>query len=115
MRQRTVFLALVMLLVLLVPTLLGCSEKASHGPAQVHFPEDEGAHPGSKVEWWYLNATVSDNAGHQYNAMLVYFDPSLKISSIADLDDEVFYHEVPTISELVAAKPDYAEGKLDLK
>jgi hypothetical protein len=62
-----------------------------------------------------LNATVSDNAGHQYNAMLVYFDPSLKISSIADLDDEVFYHEVPTISELVAAKPDYAEGKLDLK
>ncbi len=115
MRRRDVFLTLAMVLILLVPTLLGCGEKAPYGPAQVAFPEDEGAHPESKVEWWYLNATVSDDEGHEYTAMLAYFHPSLKIISIADLDAEVFYHEVPTISELMLAKPDYAEGKLDLK
>ena len=120
MRQRAVFLTLVMVLVLLAPTLVGCSEKAPYGPAQVHFPEDEGAHPECSMEWWYLNATVSDNLGHQYTAMLAYFNkksprPPLKIISIADLDAETFYHEVPTIYELIAAKPDYAEGSLDLR
>jgi predicted secreted hydrolase len=115
MRRSTVLLTLVMVLILLVPTLLGCGEKTSYGPAQVHFPEDGGAHAGSKVEWWYLNAAVSDDEGHQYTAMLAYFDPSLKIISIADLGAETFYHEVPTIPELMAAKPDYAKGKLDLR
>lgn len=115
MRRRSIFLTVVMVLILLVPILLGCGKEATYGPAQVHFPEDEGAHPESKVEWWYLNATVSDDEGHQYTAMLAYFHPTLKIISIADLDAEVFYHEVPSISELMAAKPDYAEGKLDLK
>ena len=72
------------------------------------------------MEWWYLNATVSDNLGHQYTAMLAYFNktsdrPPLKIISIADLDAEVFYHEVPTVWDLVAARPDYAQGKLDLR
>jgi predicted secreted hydrolase len=115
MRQRSVFVALFMVLVFLLPALLGCSEKAPYGPAQVHFPEDEGDHPGSKVEWWYLNATVSDNEGHQYTTMLAYFHPSLKIISVADLDANVFYREVPTISQLVVAKPNYAEGGLDLR
>ena len=120
MRQRSIIVALLMVLVLLLPTLLGCAKKASYGPAQVHFPEDEGAHPGSAMEWWYLNATVSDNTGHQYTAMLAYFNkasmrPALKIISIADIDAKVFYHEVPTISQLILAKPDYAEGSLDLK
>jgi predicted secreted hydrolase len=115
MRQRSVFLTLAMVLVLLVPALLGCGEKSPYGPAQVHFPDDEGAHPGSKVEWWYLNATVSDNAGQQYTAMLAYFHPTLKIISIADLDAEVFYHEVPTIEQLMVAESIYAAGGLDLR
>ena len=120
MRQRASLITLAMVLILLAPALLGCSEKASYGPAQVKFPEDEGAHPESGMEWWYLNATVSDNLGHQYTAMLAYFSkesprPPLKIISIADLDAETFYHEVPKIQELVAANPDYAEGSLDLR
>jgi len=120
MRQRATLVSLVMVLVLLLPTLLGCAEKAPYGPAQVHFPKDEGAHPECAMEWWYLNATVSDNQGHQYTAMLAYFNkksprPPLKIISIADIDAEVFYHEVPTVWELAAAEPDYAEGKLDLR
>jgi len=45
MRRRSVFVTVVLVLVLLSTALLGCSEKASYGPAQVHFPEDEGAHP----------------------------------------------------------------------
>jgi len=115
MRQRAVFLTLLMVLILLMPTLLACGKEATYGPAQVRFPEDEGVHPESKVEWWYLNAAVSDDEGHQYTAMLAYFNPSLRIISIADLDAEVFYHEVPTIAELMAAKPDYAKEKLDLQ
>ncbi len=115
MRQRSFFLTLAIVLVLLLPTLLGCGEKAPYGPAQVHFPKDEGAHPESEMEWWYLNATVSDNEGHQYTAMLAYFRPSLKIISIADLDAKVFYHEVPKIEDLIVANPNYAEGSLDLR
>jgi predicted secreted hydrolase len=120
MRQRSVFVALVMVLALLLPNLLGCSQKATYGPARVSFPEDEGSHPESGMEWWYLNATVSDNLGHQYTAMLAYFNkksprPPLKIISIADLTNEVFYHEVPTIQQLITANPNYAEGGLDLR
>ena len=104
MRRRSVYISVFLVLSLLLPTLLGCGEKATYGPAQVHFPEDEGAHPESGMEWWYLNATVSDNLGHEYTAMLAYFNkaamrPALKIISIADLDAKVFYHEVPAISE----------------
>ena len=120
MKCQRLLLTLIVALALLLPTLLGCSEKAPYGPAQVKFPEDEGAHPESGMEWWYLNATVSDNAGHQYTAMLAYFNkksprPPLKIISIADLDAETFYHEVPKIQELITANPDYAEGGLDLR
>lgn len=72
------------------------------------------------MEWWYLNATVSDNEGHHYTTMLAYFNkaslrPPLKIISIADLDAGVFHQDVPTISELVEASPEYAEGQLDLR
>ena len=120
MKRQRLLLTLIVALALLLPTLLGCSEKAPYGRAQVHFPEDEGAHPESGMEWWYLNATVSDNAGHRYTAMLAYFSkesprPPLKIISIADLDAETFYHEVPKIQELITANPDYAEGGLDLR
>jgi predicted secreted hydrolase len=120
MRQRKGFVTLLMVLALLLPAVLGCGEEATYGPARVSFPEDEGAHPESGMEWWYLNATVSDNLGHDYNAMLAYFNkksprPPLKIISIADLDAEVFYHEVPSIYDLVAAQPVYAEEKLDLR
>jgi predicted secreted hydrolase len=120
MKRRTIVLTAVIMLILLVPSLLGCGEKAPYGPAQVHFPEDEGAHPECGMEWWYLNATVSDSEGHEYTAMLAYFNkksprPPLKIISIADLDAETFYHEVPKIQELITANPDYAEGGLDLR
>jgi len=120
MRQRTVFVTLLMVLALLLPAVLGCGEEATYGPARVSFPKDEGVHPESGMEWWYLNATVSDNLGHDYTAMLAYFNkktprPPLKIISIADLDAEVFYHEVPSIYDLIAAQPVYAEEKLDLR
>lgn len=115
MRRRSVCISVFLVLALLLPTLLGCGKKAPYGPAQVHFPEDEGAHPESKMEWWYLNATVSDNEDHQYTAMLAYFRPSLKILSIADLEADAFYQEVSTIPELMVARPNYAEGGLDLR
>ena len=120
MRQRSVFLTLVAVLALPVSALLGRAGKAPYGPPQVHLPQDEGAHPESAMEWWYLNATVSDNESHQYTIMLAYFNkawlrPPLRIISIADLDAGVFHQDVPAIRELMEASPEYAEGQLDLR
>jgi predicted secreted hydrolase len=86
-----------------------------YGPPQVYFPEDEGAHPQFPVEWWYLNSTLMDSEGREYTAMVAYFRPTLKILSICDLEAEAFYQEVPSMHEILSARPDYAEGYLDLR
>jgi len=89
--------------------------ESSYGPSQVHFPEDEGAHPQFSVEWWYLNSTLMDSEGREYTAMVSYFRPALKILSICDLEAGAFYQEVPSMEEILNASPDYAVGYLDLR
>lgn len=37
------------------------------------FPEDHGAHPGYRVEWWYLTANLSDPDGAQYGLQWTLF------------------------------------------
>ena len=83
-------------------------ESQPYGPPQVHFPQDEGAHPESGVEWWYLNSILTDPEGREYGAMVAYFNPGLKILSISDIEAERSYPEVSF------SIPDYAEGTLDL-
>ena len=91
----------------------GCAaEEAAptpYGPAQVHFPEDEGVHPEAGAEWWYLNALLTDAEGNQYGAMAAYFNPGLKIVSISDFEGGSYYPEV------MFGVPDYAEGALNLR
>ncbi len=87
----------------------------SYGPAQVQFPADEGSHPESGVEWWYLNSNLEDSQGRRYTAMVAYFRPALKIISISDLESETFHHYVPDVWEMAEASPEYAEGSLDLR
>jgi predicted secreted hydrolase len=84
-------------------------ETFAYGPPQVHFPQDEGAHPDSPVEWWYGNFALTDSEGREYGAMVAYFNPPLKIISITDLEAQTFHHEVFTLDD------DYAEGGLDLR
>ncbi len=42
-------------------------------PANLAFPRDHGAHPGFRIEWWYLTATLEDDAGGQYGAQWTLF------------------------------------------
>ncbi len=37
------------------------------------FPRDHGAHPGYRIEWWYLTANLSDGAGRPYGAQWTLF------------------------------------------
>lgn len=108
-----VLLGLALVLSLGLALLAGCgsdgAEAFPYGPPQVHFPEDEGAHPASPVEWWYGNFSLTDSEGREYGAMVAYFRPPLKIISITDLEAQTFHHEV------FALDADYAEGGLDLR
>jgi len=37
------------------------------------FPEDHGAHPDFRIEWWYYTFRLSDPAGRDYGAQLALF------------------------------------------
>ncbi|QGM48135.1 iron ABC transporter permease [Methylocystis heyeri] len=40
---------------------------------ELAFPRDYGAHPGFRVEWWYLTANLHDRAGAAYGAQWTLF------------------------------------------
>ena len=46
--------------------------QAQPGQALV-FPRDHGAHPGYRIEWWYLTANLQDAAGGSYGAQWTLF------------------------------------------
>jgi len=80
-----------------------------YGPPRVAFPGDEGAHADSLIEWWYGNFTLESPNGQEYGAMVAYFKPPLRILSVSDIDNGIFYHDADI------GNPDYAEGGLDLR
>ena len=70
-----------------------------HQPGSlIHFPLDEGNHPTSQTEWWYLNAFVTgQTTGNNYSVMLTYFYQSgssfngYRFFNIADDSKSEFY------------------------
>ena len=47
---------------------------AQAGPGQpLVFPRDHGPHPDYRIEWWYLTANLSDEAGRPYGAQWTLF------------------------------------------
>jgi len=110
---RTAAMLLLASLLFSLTLCIGCGgegdESLPYGPPQVRFPEDEGAHPESSVEWWYGNFHLTDSEGREYGAMVAYFTPALKILSISDVEAK---HSYPEVS---ISTPDYAEGILDLR
>ena len=39
----------------------------------LRFPRDHGAHPGYRIEWWYLTANLHDEAGESYGVQWTLF------------------------------------------
>jgi len=59
---------------------------------EISFPKDEGAHPGSKMEWWYVNFHLkADSSGTKYGVMVTYFNNQVKILNITDETNGAFY------------------------
>ncbi len=51
----------------------------------IQFPRDEGSHPGSKTEWWYLNMHLEEkNSGRRLAAMVTYFNNQIKLLNLTD-------------------------------
>jgi predicted secreted hydrolase len=57
-------------------------EQAMPGKA-LTFPADHGAHPGFRLEWWYLTANLADHEGVQYGAQWTLF----RLARFASQDD----------------------------
>ena len=43
------------------------------GPRSWIFPQDHGAHPEYRTEWWYFTGNLRDDAGSQYGYQLTFF------------------------------------------
>lgn len=46
--------------------------------ARLHFPDDHGPHPAFRTEWWYLTATLTDEAGRDCGLQWTLFRSALK-------------------------------------
>jgi predicted secreted hydrolase len=43
------------------------------GPCNLKFPEDHGAHPGYRTEWWYYTGNLRSETGELYGFQLTFF------------------------------------------
>jgi predicted secreted hydrolase len=43
------------------------------GPCHLTFPEDHGAHPGFRTEWWYYTGNLASETGSRYGFQLTFF------------------------------------------
>lgn len=60
---------------------LGTESEGFSQPAAGHvlaFPEDHGAHPDFRIEWWYLTANLEDSDGVQYGLQWTLFRSALR-------------------------------------
>jgi len=50
------------------------------GPCRFSFPEDHGAHPGYRTEWWYYTGNLTAAAGERFGFQLTFFRRQLRPS-----------------------------------
>lgn len=43
------------------------------GPCNLEFPEDHGAHPGYRTEWWYYTGNLQAVSGERFGFQLTFF------------------------------------------
>jgi predicted secreted hydrolase len=46
-------------------------------PRSFHFPQDHGAHPGFRNEWWYFTGNLHSTEGRRFGFQLVFFRNAL--------------------------------------
>ena len=56
------------------------------GPCGLSFPEDHGAHPRFKTEWWYYTGNVESDAGEPFGFQLTFFRTALRPENAAESD-----------------------------
>lgn len=82
------------------------------------FPADHGAHPGYRIEWWYLTANLRDAEGRPYGVQWTLFRSALRPPDApADtnpwLDSQIYMaHFAVTTPDGHAAFQRYARGGL---
>lgn len=86
--------------------------KQAIGPWSWQFPQDHGAHPDFKTEWWYFTGNLKDSMGRKFGYQLtifrqgVQFTPAQPDSKWAVRD---FYFGHLTISDIATGKFRVAE------
>jgi hypothetical protein len=40
---------------------------------RIDFPEDSGAHPDFRTEWWYITGWITDDQGHERGFQVTFF------------------------------------------
>ncbi|MEP0942290.1 MAG: lipocalin-like domain-containing protein [Rhizobiaceae bacterium] len=64
--------------------------------AAIEFPRDHGAHPGFRIEWWYLTANLRGEDGRQYGVQWTLFRSAL----------------MPPDQQAIASKSDWQTSQL---
>ena len=54
--------------------------QAITGPCGFYFPDDHGAHPGYRTEWWYYTGNLAATTGERYGFQLTFFRRQLRPS-----------------------------------
>jgi predicted secreted hydrolase len=50
------------------------------GPCRFNFPQDHGAHPGYRTEWWYYTGHLTAATGQRFGFQLTFFRRQLRSS-----------------------------------
>jgi predicted secreted hydrolase len=74
------------------------------------FPQDEGAHPDSTEEWWYLNGHLTADDGARYDFMVCFFQRGLLTGTLIDLGRGVNINGTHAFGSIYTSM-----GRLDLR
>lgn len=57
------------------------------GPRPLHFPQDHGAHPDYRIEWWYFTGNLASAQGRPFGFELTFFRFAMAPSAPARASD----------------------------
>jgi len=81
---RTIRILFGVIILLLVAGQTNADDSAGYlsvtGPCRFNFPEDHGAHPGYRTEWWYYTGHLTAATGERFGFQLTFFRRQLRPS-----------------------------------